>query len=272
LEMAESITVVSLHVYPIKGAAGFSPQRWIAEERGLRHDRRFMVASPDGRFITQREYPELARVRASIRDEALVVEAAGSSASCPASPTAGDRLRVRIWDDELDAIAPSADADRLLSAALRTSCRLVYQPEESRRLTAVKRGEPQRAFSFADAAPILVVAESAVDELNERLAEIGAEPVAVNRFRANIVLKGVPRGGDDHWSTLSIGAATMRLATRCKRCQVVTIDQVAGTRTGSEPLRTLGSYRREGDGIVFGRHAIVDAGGSIGTADVAHVA
>ncbi|HAQ66987.1 MAG TPA: MOSC domain-containing protein, partial [Phycisphaerales bacterium] len=47
------LVVDSLHVYPLKGAAGFSPRSWPVDERGLRHDRRFMIVDADGVFISQ---------------------------------------------------------------------------------------------------------------------------------------------------------------------------------------------------------------------------
>jgi uncharacterized protein YcbX len=67
--------------------------------------------------------------------------------------------------------------------------------------------------------------------------------------------------------SLVVGQTRLRLATRCKRCEVVAIDQRSGVRCGAEPLRTLADYRREGDGIVFGRHALVDAPGLVRVGD-----
>ncbi len=60
------ISVKSLHVYPLKGAAGFSPQSWSVDERGLRHDRRLMLVDETGNFISQRTCAKLALVRAEI--------------------------------------------------------------------------------------------------------------------------------------------------------------------------------------------------------------
>lgn len=270
-----TIAIASLHVYPIKGAAGFSPSRWPIEERGLRHDRRFMVLDAEGALLTQREIPALACVHARIENGSLVITANGATARCPATPTDGEAVRTAVWDDEVDAIMPSSEADGVLSGALGVRCRLAFQPDRAARLTAEKRGLPQRRFGLADAAPVLVVALSAIDDLNARLAVAHQPPVGADRFRGNILLSGVDVGEDDRWSTMvvrsvrSAGPVALRLATRCKRCKVVCIDQATGTPTGAEPLRTLGSYRREsdGEGIVFGRHAIVDGEGTLGVGD-----
>ncbi len=264
--MADPLTIASLHVYPIKGAAGFAPDRWAIDERGLRHDRRFMVVAHDGTLITQREVPALARVRATIRGGSMEIEA-GDRVTVAAVPDEGEPMAVRVWDDEVQVIASATEADRLLGDALGRRCRLVFQPESTERWTAERRGLPLRRFSLADAAPVLVLALAALDDLNERLVANGAAPVGADRFRPNITVRGGRRGDDDAWTSMSVGAARLRPATRCKRCQVITVDQATGTPTGAEPLRTLASYRREGDGIVFGRHALVDEPGTVAVGD-----
>jgi uncharacterized protein YcbX len=262
-------TLRELFVYPIKGAAGWSPASAAVEERGLRHDRRFMVVEPDGTFVTQRQSPTLATIGATVVDDRTLVvrHPCGDVERCEATPTDGERMAVSVWEDEVEAIACSSRIDALLSDALGLACRIVFMPPDSSRLTAAKRGLPQRAFSFADAAPLLLLARSAVDDLNERLSAAGAAPVGADRFRANMLLDGVPLFADDAWMSLAIGQTRLRLATRCKRCEVVAIDQRSGVRCGAEPLRTLADYRREGDGIVFGRHALVDAPGLVRVGD-----
>ena len=263
----QQVAIASLHVYPLKGAAGFAPRRWEIDPRGLRHDRRFMVVRPDGSFVTQRQEPRLALLEAAIEGERLDLRSACGSASVAAVPDGGRRLPVRVWDDEVDALLPSSHADQLLEAHLGFPACLAYMPETSGRRTAPKRGEPTSPVSFADAAPILLAAESALAELGERLEAAGAEPVPMDRFRPNIVVRGNARGDDDRWAAVAIGAARLRVATPCKRCQVVTIDQRTAELRGPEPLRTLATYRRLEDAVVFGRHVLVDRGGPIAVGD-----
>ncbi len=59
-------TVAGLFVYPVKGCAGTALASARLLERGLEHDRRWMVVRPDGRFLTQRELPALALVRPTV--------------------------------------------------------------------------------------------------------------------------------------------------------------------------------------------------------------
>ncbi len=265
------VSIASLHVYPVKGAGGFSPSRWPLEERGLRHDRRFMLVGLDGVCITQRDCPSLARVAVCVEGQDLRIDANGC-VTVSVEPTTGDTMPTRVWDDSVEAVLPSPEADRLLTRFLGRPCRLAYLPESAQRVSDAKRGEPVRRMSFADGAPVLIVAQSAVEELNARLVARGAPSVTIDRFRPNIVVRGNVQGDDDLWTRCRIGDAIMRVSTACKRCQVVTIDQTTGALMGVEPLRTLAEYRRQDDGIVFGRHALVDHRGDIAVGDVMIVA
>ena len=56
------ITISSLIYYPIKACRGFEVDTTQVERMGLQHDRRMMIVTPDGGFLTQREYPRLALV------------------------------------------------------------------------------------------------------------------------------------------------------------------------------------------------------------------
>jgi uncharacterized protein len=51
------ITVSNLTYYPIKACRGFDVPASNIQRMGLEHDRRMMVVTPDGGFLTQREYP-----------------------------------------------------------------------------------------------------------------------------------------------------------------------------------------------------------------------
>ena len=54
--------LVELYRYPIKSAAGQSVSQAQLGPLGLEGDRQMVLASPDGRFVTARECPRLARI------------------------------------------------------------------------------------------------------------------------------------------------------------------------------------------------------------------
>ena len=65
------ITVASLIYYPIKACRGFEVDETNVERMGLEGDRRMMVVTPEGHFLTQRDYPKLALATPSISSDEL---------------------------------------------------------------------------------------------------------------------------------------------------------------------------------------------------------
>jgi uncharacterized protein YcbX len=62
------ITVSNLIYYPIKACRGVEVESSCVERMGLEHDRRMMIVTPEGEFLTQREYPRLALVTPKLSD------------------------------------------------------------------------------------------------------------------------------------------------------------------------------------------------------------
>ena len=293
------ISVKSLHVYPLKGAAGFSPQSWSVDERGLRHDRRFMLVDETGNFISQRTCAKLALVRAEIISNVIRIsyptrtaEMAGPAVSAlraqdmaqrksleipleipleiadfASTATPHNCIRVQVWDDFLKVPALWPEADAAMSGFLGQACRLVYMPDNTTRLTSMTRGEPRRNISFADAAPLLLTSETSLEDLNMRLQKAGSAAIPMDRFRANIVIRGAALAEDDHWSALRINNAHFRASNSCKRCKVITIDQATGEFVSRDPILTLATYRGDGKSVTFGQHMLVERAGMISVGD-----
>ena len=261
------IIVDSLHVYPLKGAAGFSPRTWPVDERGLRHDRRFMIVDEHGAFISQRTNARMALIRAELAGDALRISTAAWTMDVPFPASNAPTLRATVWNDCFDVRVSDPNASRMLSEVLRVPAQLVWMADDCARLTSIKRGDPRRHLSFADAAPLLLTTTAALEELNTRLKRGGSSAIPMDRFRANIVVRGASVGADDHWRALRIGGAAFRVSNACKRCKVITIDQSTGEFTGNEPLTALAAYRAEGPGVTFGQHMMAEASGSISVGD-----
>lgn len=261
------LVVDSLHVYPLKGAAGFSPRSWPVDERGLRHDRRFMIVNADGVFISQRTNPRIALIGAAISDAGLRITSAAGTLDIAFPSSSAPTLRATVWDDCIDVRVSDPTASRMLSEVLGTPAQLVWMPDDCERLTSVKRGEPRRHLSLADAAPLLLTTTAALEELNARLMRGGSSAIPMDRFRPNAVIRGATVGADDDWRALRIGSAAFRVSNACKRCKVITIDQSTGEFTGNEPLSTLATYRAEGPSVTFGQHLLTESGGTVSVGD-----
>ena len=66
-----------LNLYPIKSCGGVAVDHALVGQRGLEAkgvgDRRWMLSDADGRMITQRQVPDLARVRIELLEGAVRV-------------------------------------------------------------------------------------------------------------------------------------------------------------------------------------------------------
>jgi uncharacterized protein YcbX len=56
------VRLASIHIYPMKAARAVDLDEAVVEPWGLAGDRRWLLVDEDGRFISQREEPSLARV------------------------------------------------------------------------------------------------------------------------------------------------------------------------------------------------------------------
>jgi uncharacterized protein YcbX len=81
------------------------------------------------------------------------------------------------------------------------------------------------------------------------------------------VVEGLEPWAEESAPAIAISALTFRMPKKCARCVVTTVDQATGVVTGKEPLRTLATYRREGNKANFAMNAIPDAEGAIAIGD-----
>ena len=243
-------TLSALHVYPIKSCAGLSVSEWEVDAYGLKHDRRWMVVTPGGRFITQRELPALAMVRAEIAPPHLRVSAPGyPDLVTPLAPLGGRPVATRVWNDALQVVAPDHKADEWFSDYLGHEVLVAYMPETVVREVNRDYAPDGGRTGFADAFPFLLIGEASLADLNGRLAT----PLPMNRFRPNLVVRGCGAFAEDGWRHITVAGIPMQVVKSCARCVITTTDQETLART-DEPLRTLASYRRQNNQVVFGQN------------------
>ena len=252
------ITVSSLHLYPVKGLKGIDVDATRCTDRGLEHDRRWMVIDANGEFMTQREHPRMATVWTDIAPAALELSAPDMpQVSVPLAPPPGPTMRVRVWNSVCDALPASAEADRWLTEYLGLDCRLVYMPDSSERLSNPDYAGPGKRVGFADGYAYLLIGEASLADLNRRLAARGTPALPMNRFRPNMVLAGSGAYAEDGWKDVRVGSAELRGVKPCGRCQVTTTDQATGEVRGPEPLATLATYRDSAQfGVMFGMNYV----------------
>ncbi|TNY38117.1 MOSC domain-containing protein [Thermomonospora catenispora] len=239
--------LTGLTAYPLKGGGGTALTAAELGRRGLPHDREFMLVTPEGRFLSQRDEGRMALLRPVYDGEVLTV-----GTTDPALPPLvhkatddGPVRQVYVHRSQCRGVDQGDEAAGWFSDFLGLECRLVRFT--GRRETGRGGGE----MAFADAYPLLLISEESLADLNARLDE----PLPMNRFRPNLVVRGLGAFGEDEVRLLRIGATVIELVKACARCVVTTTDQDTGVR-GREPLRTLAAYRTIGRGIRFGQNGI----------------
>jgi uncharacterized protein YcbX len=259
--------LVSIHVYPLKSARGVDLTKAAVEPWGLAGDRRWMLVDPEGRFISQRSEPSLARIAVHLdaSGSGLLVSTEGHPPLHVPVPDDNRLVAVQVWRSEVKAALAGAEADAWFSAVLGRPVQLVHLDDPTRRLVDPAYGQPGDRVSFADGYPLLITAASSLDALRGWIdARHGLVPM--NRFRPNAVVEGTEPWAEDRWRRIRIGDVVFRAAKPSSRCLVTTTDQRTGER-GSEPLKALGRHRRFGTKLVFGMNLIPDAPGTIRLGD-----
>ncbi len=250
-----------LFIYPVKSLGGFSVPAAEVDDLGLVGDRRFLVTDESGKFLTQRVLPRMALIQTALSAEALILSVPSRSAlHVPRDPDPSAPLRsVSVWSSAGLLAEDCGDAAAAwLSDFLATTCRLVRIGEKFLRPVLKSAAGPGDRVTFADAAPMLVISEASLADLNDRLLAQGEQALPMNRFRPNLVVAGCDAFAEDTWPRFRIGTAVFRASGLCARCTVPTIDQETAER-GKEPLRTLATYRRDAKNpsdVNFGQNLI----------------
>ena len=262
---AMTITLASLHIYPVKSCAQITLDSAQVQKRGLEHDRRWMVVDENGRFLTGRELPRLVLVLAEPHACGITLRAPQMVTLEVAKPAAqATRLNVTVWKSTLSAQLADAAAHTWLSIFLDRPCRLVFMDETCTRAVSMDYGQAGDEVSFADGYPLLLISQAALDNLNTRLPH----PVTMQRFRPNLVVTGCTAHAEDQWMRIRIGTVVFELVKPCTRCVFTTVDPVQGERSADgEPLRTLIGYRRSTRGVTFGQNLIARGTGVIRAGD-----
>lgn len=254
--------ISALYVYPVKACRGIRVARAAVVERGFEADRRWMIVDPNGCFVTQREAPQLTLVRTALDDDGIVLEAPGlEPLRLPRTYDEGEDRPCQIWNHQGSA-ARHPEGSAWFSSFFGAPRELVYMGERHQRRVNPERARPTDLVSFADGYPFLVISEESLSDLNARLAQ----PITMERFRPNIVVRGAEPFVEDSFTRVRLGNVTFRGAKRCDRCVVTTLDPDTG-EGGREPLRTLASYRLWDSKVWFGMNLIHDALGELSVGD-----
>lgn len=243
-----------LFVYPIKSCRGISVEQATVGPRGLAGDRRYMLVDERGRFLSQRQHPRMALIETAFMPEGLRVSAPGRTPlELPSALPVERECEVRIWRDTIEAALAPPEINHWFSAVLGLDCGLVYMDERHHRAVSNEAAAFDDEVSFADGAPLMMISEASLADLNTRVPV----PVAMRRFRPNLVVTADAPYEEDGWGRVAIGDVELAVAWSCARCVLTTVDPDTGVKDpAGEPLETLKTYRRVGTGVMFGQNLL----------------
>lgn len=260
------IQISQLFIYPVKSLGGISVPSAQLTDRGFKYDRRWMLVDEQNQFMTQRQFPQMALLQTSISDEGISVvhkNDTGKKIEIHFSAFTNEMIKVKIWDDYCEAMPAEKFINQWFSEMLQFSCRLVYMPDDSfRKVDARYAVHENDITNLSDAYPLLIIGQSSLDELNNRL-EI---PLPMNRFRPNIVITGTDPNEEDEMEEFMIGGIHFYGVKLSERCVITTINQDSLEKS-KEPLKTLSTYRMLNNKIYFGQNIIFDKTGMVKLGD-----
>jgi len=263
------ISVSDVWLYPVKSLRGFRVKQASLTPLGFQWDRHWMLIDEQGRFISQRKFPQMVLISTALSNSHLILSKKGlDDFALPLDyPKTGSSKTASIWKDHCDIIFEEAAVNRWLQQALDTTRQLflVRMHKDGRRTQskAALLGENTHTL-FADAAPFLIGNKASLATINQSLIAKGIEPVTMEHFRPNIVIDGLDAFAEHKIKKLSHSHYSLEHRYPCQRCIMPTIDiNTALAHPAQEPFKTLMELNTmPGDtkAPAFGENAILIAG------------
>ncbi len=240
--------------YPVKSLRGIEKTSVEITMRGPKGDRLWMIVDQNNIFLSQRSTPKLAAISA-IPDGrgGLTLKNGAEQHAVPNPADRGINVTATVWRDRCSAWDAGGEAATWLSNILQRPVRLVRIDDDKKRPVNPDFGRAGDEVGFADAYPVLITNAASLAALDPHFTS----PIAMDRFRPNLVIRGARAFEEDNWRQIRIGTILFDIVKPCDRCATTIVDQVSGEATPKEPLKTLAKLRRGANGgVYFGQNAI----------------
>ncbi|MFV8324320.1 MOSC domain-containing protein [Flavobacterium sp. ZS1P14] len=261
--MSNTRFISEIYIYPIKSLGGISCQSARAEEMGFENDRRWMLIDENNQFISQREHPVLSQFQPQISENKMEITYRDKKHAFLINESMGDPISVSIWDDQSEVFEVNKTASDWFTECLGFTCKLVKIIEIGDRKHKSKALNVTFNVSLADGYPYLLVSSESLDQLNQKLEE----KITVARFRPNIVIKNNLAHEEDYFGIIKIGGVTFKNVKPCGRCIIVNNNPIKSIIL-KEPLKTLSTYRKVDNSVLFGTNLVCIEKGIVSVGDV----
>lgn len=258
-----SYIVKELYIYPIKSLAGIPVQNAKAEEMGFENDRRWMLIDEENQFITQRNHPNLSQFYPKIKEDKIEISHHDTKHEFFIAESLNEPIFSKVWDDESKVIEVNKATSKWFSEILGFGCKLVKIRNVGDRKHNSSKLRTTLNVSLADGYPYLLIGSESLDFLNEKLKE----KITIQRFRPNIVISSSVAHEEDDLDAFQIGTVKFKNAKPCERCIMVNNNPETSVVL-KEPLKTLNTYRKVNNSILFGTNVLCLNEGKITVGDV----
>ncbi|XP_061174331.1 mitochondrial amidoxime-reducing component 1-like [Saccostrea echinata] len=247
--------ISELHVWPVKSCGGLKVDKGQCEHTGLFYggigDRTWVIVSPDGGYVTQRQEPKMALIKIRLQGNILILEAPGMpTLELPTKPqTIRSQVgNVKIKVDTTEFLDCGEKSATWINKYLgRQGLKIGFSAPDLHKRDAItaeklwkhnaKKGD---MLAFSDYSSYMLMSAKSMDVLNSKLKK----PVYILNFRPNFVVEGCEAFDEEHWSEVKIGNVKFRNIDDCTRCLLTTVDPYTGEKSKEEePLKTLRTFR-----------------------------
>lgn len=256
--------VTGLWIYPVKSCRGIALTEMHIGPTGPVNDRRWMIVDEQNQFLTRRTEPKLAQIKTSLQGPFLHLYLAANKILINHTSECENVETVTVWKDTFRAGIETHDINEAISDFLGRSVKLARYQSQSFRDIHAGATKAVKETMFADARPLLLTNENSLNDLSHRLSE----PSRMDRFRANLIVAGIPAYAEDKIVRGQIGEVKFENPKLCGRCPVITQDMETGEVVSKETLTKLAEYRKEGSRVLFGIYLTPASTGDIRVGDL----
>lgn len=238
-----------IYIYPIKSGPPVRKQTMEWEDGCLKYDRFWMLAKPNGEFITQRAFPQLNTLQMEEMEHSFRLSTHDGQfppIEFPKQLEAIDRLAVEIWGQHFNAFLTQKELAQWMSDFLSEKMHIVFQPHRTK---SISKGnmDIQMQLNFQDAYPVHVINTASLQWLKDACKK-QLHPL---QFRANIYIDMKKAFVEDQLDQIAINGIHFLKIKDCERCIMVNLHPGSDVFY-KEPLATLSTYRRKGNHVHFG--------------------
>jgi hypothetical protein len=247
------ITVVAIHIAPVKSLGLVHPDTVYVERRGIAEDRRLYLIDRHGRLVTQRMLGSLVQLTSQYQSAPEWLDLHFPDGLHLAGRVElGEAVITPVWGRYVPGRVLQGQWNQALSDFCGEAVRLV------------RSNEPGQCY---DEFPISLVSQASLDHLSRHAG--AALVFDSRRFRPTFVVRGCRPHEEDGWlgGVIQVGAELrLHILARDPRCAITTLDPNTGQRD-VDTLRYILGYRPNPRAAYFGVYGIVEHPGRVTIGD-----